>query len=64
MGKTSLKARDVEALTFDATAPDAPAGAGSGPRRGSWFRARPVRIGLTAALVVIAVLAWAMFSGR
>jgi len=69
MGKTSLKAREVEALTYMFTteapsASDAATGAGSGSRRRSWFRARPITVGLTAALVVIAALAWVMFSGR
>jgi len=63
MGKTSLKARDIEALTFLYTS-DVRTGAGGGSRRGSWFRARPAAFGLTAALVAIAALAWIMFAAR
>jgi hypothetical protein len=60
MEKTSLKAREIEALTFVFT-PEATAGAGRDLRRRRWLRARPATVGLTAAVVVLAALAWAMF---
>lgn len=62
MDKTSLKAREIEALTF-LFANDAPSGAdaGTSPRR-SWFTGRPATVGLAAAFVVIAALALLVFS--
>jgi len=58
MEKASLKAREIEALTFTFT-PETTAD-GGGIRRRRWLRARPAAVGLTAA-VVLAALAWAMF---
>jgi hypothetical protein len=61
MEKSNLSAREIEALTFVYT-PDVPADARGGSRRGTWPRARPATVGWTAALAVLAALAWVMFS--
>jgi hypothetical protein len=61
MEKTTLKASEIEALTFVFT-PDAPPQAGGGFRRDGRLRARPAAVGLTAAVAVLAALAWLMFS--
>ena len=63
MEKTSLKAREIEALTFEFTDDDEPSrAAGGDSSRGRWFGKRPATVGLTAAVVLIAALAWVMFS--
>jgi len=60
MEKTSLKAREIEALTFLFT-PDAATDVAGDSRQGWRLRARPAAVGLTAAFVVLAALAWTMF---
>jgi hypothetical protein len=57
MGKPTLKALEVEALTFiyPAAASD-PAAA----NRTRLWRPRPATVGLTVAIVVLAALAWVL----
>jgi hypothetical protein len=61
MEKSTLKAREIEALTFlyTASAPAPPGGNNSG--RGRRLRGLPATVGLTAAFVAIATLAWVMW---
>jgi len=59
MSKPTLKAREVEALTFIYPAAPAKAAAGDRPRLRLW-RPRPATVGLAVVIVVLAALAWVL----
>jgi hypothetical protein len=60
MEKSTLKAREIEALTFVYTnSAPSPAG-GNHSGRARRLRGRPATVGVTAMLVAIATLVWVM----
>jgi hypothetical protein len=60
MEKSTLKAREIEALTFLYTGSATSPAGGNSFSRGRGLRGRPATVALAAAFVAIATLAWVM----